>query len=228
MKAVLFATIALLAVPDTTWARDPEWTVEGRIGVASDYRDRGYTLSGEEPALQGEVTLAHASGLYGGVWGSSIKEYGVGADGDGARIETTLYAGWASAVAGFDVDVGVWQNLYPDGDGVNYVEFPLQVARTLGDTTFETGVVWAPEQTGTGDEANTWLWMQVEYAPEAWPVSLHARLGHENGGFAPDGKTDWRVGVEAPFRGLKVGVEWIDSDTEESALVAQVFWTFDL
>lgn len=207
-------------------AHDPEWTVEGRAGVVSDYRDRGYTLSDGEPAVQGEITVGHVSGFYGGVWGSSIDEYGVGADGDGAEIEITLYAGWAGAVGGFDVDLGVWRNLYPDGDEVNYVEFPLQVGRSVGDATFTTGVVWAPAQTGTGDEANTWVWTRAEYAPEAWPVSLHAQLGHEDGGFAPDGKTDWRVGVEAPAGAFTVGLDLVDSDTEDSAVVGSVFWGF--
>lgn len=226
MRALLVSAVALLAFPEVSRAQDPEWTVEGRVGVVSDYRDRGYTLSGEEPALQGEVTVGHSSGLYGGVWASGIEEYGVGADGDGAEVETTLYAGWAGTLAGFDIDVGVWQNLYPDGDEVNYVEFPLQVGRALGDATFSGGVVWAPAQAGTGDEANTWLWTRAEYAPAAWPVSLHAMLGHEDGGFAPDGKTDWRVGVEAPAGAFTLGLDWIDSDTEDSALVGSVFWGF--
>ena len=226
MKHILLTAAALLAMPGAVEAQDPEWTVEGRVGVVSDYRDRGYTLSGEEPALQGEVTLGHASGFYTGVWGSSIEEYGVGPDGDGAEVEVTLYAGWAGVVGGFDVDVGVWQNLYPDGDEVNYVEFPLQVGRTIGAATFTTGVVWAPSQTGTGDEANTWVWTRAEYAPEAWPVSLHATLGHEDGGFAPDGKTDWRVGVEAPVGALILGVDWVDSDTEDRAVVGRVLWGF--
>lgn len=228
MRISLLLTVVSLAAPvgAGAQAQDPQWTVEGRVGVVSDYRDRGYTLSDEEPAVQGEITVGHASGLYGGVWGSGIDEYGVGPDGDGAEIEVTLYAGWAGAVGGFDVDVGVWRNLYPDGDEVDYVEFPLQVGRSIGAATFTTGVVWAPAQTGTGDEANTWVWTRAEYAPGTWPVSLHAQLGHEDGGFAPDGKTDWRVGVEAPAGAFTVGLDWVDSDTEDSAVVGSVFWGF--
>lgn len=229
MKYRVIATslAALLAssVPALAQEAGP-WSVEGRVGVVSDYRDRGYTLSNEEPVLQGEVTLSHASGLYGGVWGSGIEEYGVGPDGDGAEVEVTLYAGWAGSAGGFDLDLGVWSNVYPDGDDVNYVEFPLQAGRTFGNATFSTGVVWAPSQTGTGDEANTWVWTRAEYAPEAWPVSLHAMIGYEDGGFAPDGKTDWRVGVTAPLGAFTLGVDWVDSDTEDSALVASVFWGF--
>lgn len=226
-RAITAGLAALLATAAPAMAQDAgPWSAEGRIGAVSDYRDRGYTLSAGDPSIQGEVTLAHETGLYGGVWGASIEEYGIGADGDGATVEVTLYAGWAGSAGGFDVDLGVWQNIYPDGDGVNYVEFPLQIGRTFGDATFSTGVVWAPAQTGTGDEANTWVWTRADYAPQAWPVSLHAALGHEDGGFAPDGKTDWRLGVAAPLGDFTLGVDWVDSDTEDSAVVASVFWSF--
>lgn len=223
--AAAFILAAATAAPALAQDAGP-WTVEGRFGAVSDYRDRGYTLSAEEAAVQGEVTVSHASGLYGGVWGSTIDDYGIGADGDGARVEVTLYAGWAGAVSGFDVDLGVWQSLYPDGDDVNYVEFPIQIGRTFGDTTLSTGVVWAPSQTGTGDSANIWAGTRADYAPESWPVRLHAMIGHEDGGFAPDGKTDWRLGVEAPLGAVTLGVDWVDSDTEDNAVVASVFWGF--
>jgi uncharacterized protein (TIGR02001 family) len=224
----LIFTAALLLTPGMAMAQESDWTVSGRVGVVSDYRDRGYTLTDGEPTVQGEVTLAHASGLYVGVWGSGIEEYGVGDDGDGARIEATVYAGWAGEAGGFDIDLGVWSNVYPDGDGVNYTEFPLEVGRTVGDTTLSVGVVWAPAQTGTGDEGNTWVWTRLEHAPEAWPVSLHAALGHEDGGFAPDGKTDWRVGLAAPVADWTFGLDWVDSDTEDSAVVGSLFWTYSL
>lgn len=224
----LIFTVALLTAPMTAVAQEADWSVSGRVGVVSDYRDRGYTLTDGEPTVQGEVTVAHASGLYAGLWGSGIEAYGVGADGDGARIETTLYAGWAGSLAGLDVDVGVWRNVYPDGDGVNYTEFPLEVGRTMGETTLSAGVVWAPAQTGTGDQSNTWVWTRLEHAPETWPVSVHAALGHEDGGFAPDGKTDWRVGLTAPLGDWRLGLEWVDSDTDDSAVVGSLFWTYGL
>lgn len=226
MKLLVCSAAVLLVMPGMAQAQDPEWTVNGRIGVVSDYRDRGYTLSDGEPAVQGDVTLGHTSGLYGGVWGSSIDEYGVGPDGDGAEVEVILYAGWAGDVAGFEVDAGVWQSLYPDGHDVNYVEFPLEVGRSIGDFALSAGVIWAPAQTGTGDESNRWLWTRAAYSPTAWPVSFHATVGHEDGGFAPDGKTDWRIGVEAPVGDFVLGVDWVDSDTEDSAVVGRVFWNF--
>ncbi|RZJ30464.1 MAG: hypothetical protein EON85_04985 [Brevundimonas sp.] len=222
----LIFTVTILLAPGIAAAQEPTWAVSGRVGVVSDYRDRGYTLSDEGPAVQGEVTLAHTSGLYAGVWGSGIAEYGIGADGDGAEVEVTFYTGWAGTVGGFDVDAAVWSNVYPGGEDVNYVEFPLEIGRAIGETTLSAGVIWAPAQTGTGDQSNTWMWTRAEYAPEAWPVSLHAVLGYEDGGFAPEGKTDWRVGADAPVGGFTLSLDWVDSDTEDSAIVASVFRDF--
>lgn len=226
MRLILLTAVVALVFPGIGHAQDSQWTVDGQIAVVSDYRDRGYTLSDGDPAVQGDVTFGHTSGLYVGVWGASIDEYGVGSDGDGAQVEVALYAGWAGEVAGYEVDLGVSQNVYPDGDDVNYVEFPLQVSRAIADATFSVGVVWAPAQTGTGDEDNRWIWTRAEYAPVAWPVSLHAVIGHEDGGFAPDGKTDWRIGIEAPLGDFTLGLDLVDSDTEDNAVVASVFWGF--
>lgn len=216
------AVLALIvsAPAGAALAQSSPWSLDGRIAVVSDYRDRGYTLSDGRAAVQGEATLSHASGLYGGLWASSIDDYGVGPDGDGARVELTAYAGWAGALGGFDVDVGVWANRYPDGTDVDYVEFPVQVGRSHGATTWAVGAVWAPAQTGLGDAENTWVWTRLEHVPGSWPVSLHAQLGFEDGAFAPDGKTDWRFGLDAPLGPLTLTLDWVDSDTEDSTIVA--------
>lgn len=226
MREILIGLTALVATAGSAAAQDATWTVGGQIGVVTDYRDRGYTLSDGEAAVQGDISALHQSGFYVGAWASSIDDYGIGADGDGARVELTFYAGWTGSVAGFDVDVGVWDNRYPDGEDVDYVEFPLQVGRSIGDVTVSVGAILAPAQNGLDDESNTYLWTRAEYAPTTWPLSLHATVGQEDGAFAPDGKTDWRIGVEVPVNAFTIGADWVDSDTEDSALVGRIFWNF--
>ncbi|MFC0632946.1 TorF family putative porin [Brevundimonas balnearis] len=216
---------AALLIGTPTIAQDGGWALSGRVGAVSDYYDRGYMLS-EGVTAQGEVTASRATGAYAGVWLSGIDPYGVDADGEGARVEVTAYAGWAGEAVGFEVDVGVWSNHYPDGTDVDYVEFPVQIARAIGPARLSAGVIYAPDQTGVGGEDNTWAWLGADYAPIAWPVSLHARVGHERGGFAPDGKVDWRLGAEAPAGPLTLGLDWIDSDIDDGALVARVFFDF--
>lgn len=218
MLKPLFVAV-LLAAPVAAQAQDRSWTVEGQVAVVSDYRDRGYTLSDGRPALQGEATLSHASGVYVGLWASTLDDYGIGPDGDGARVELTAYAGWAGSVGGLDVDVGVWANRYPDGTDVDYVEFPIQAGRTFGPATLTVGAIYAPSQTSLGDEDDRYLWVRGEYAPAAWPVELHATVGQEQGAFAPDGKVDWRLGLDAPLGRVVLTLDWVDSDIDDSAVV---------
>lgn len=225
--AALSAVLLTAALcPDRAAAQTSPWKVEGTVGVASDYRFRGSSLSGGDPAVQGGLTLSHASGLYGDVYLSSIEEYGPGADGDGARVEVTLTGGWAGSINGFDLDVGISAFQYPDGSDVNYVEIPAQVGRSIGSWTWTVGAAYAPEQTALGDEDNRYVWGGVDFAPEAWPVSLNATVGYEDGAYAPAGKTDWLVGASIPVGSLMLGLAWVDSDVDEGAVVASLFASF--
>lgn len=204
-------------------AQDRSWTVEGSAAVVSDYRYRGYSLSGSDPAVQANLTASHASGFYGDVFVSTIAESGVDADGDGADVEVTLTAGWAGEIGGLEVDLALSAYQYPDGSDVSYAEIPVQVGQTRGALTWTVGAAWAPGgQDALGGEDNRYLWAGLDLAPPAWPVSLRGTVGYEDGAYAPGGKTDWLVGVAAPVGGLRLGLDYVDSDADEAALVARL------
>lgn len=226
VPATLFAALTLSGAPALAQSADRGWTVEATAGVVSDYRWRGASLSGGDPALQAGATVRHASGFYGDVYVSSIEEYGVGADGDGAEVEVTLTGGWAGTLAGFDVDAGVAAYQYPDGSDVAYVEIPVQAGRTVGPWTWTLGAAFAPAQSALGDEDNRYVWAGAALAPEAWPVALEATVGREEGAWAPDGKTDWSLGARAPLGPVEISLVWVDSDVDEGAAVAGLFVSF--
>ncbi len=224
--AALGAAVSFVA-PARAQDAEPAWSVEAEIGAVTDYRFRGVSLSENDPAVQGGVTAWHAaSGLYGSVWLSTIAPYGLDEDGEGAEVEVTLGIGWSGEALGYVFDVGVEAYRYPGGEDVDYVEFPLSAERAIGPVTLSAGVSWAPEQDALGDEDNTYVWTGVDYAPYGWPVSLRAGVGHEDGGFAPNGKTDWSAGVRAPVGALTLGLDWVDSDADDGTVVASVFATF--
>lgn len=223
-RITLFTTVLALATPSV--AQQADWTVDGTIGVVSDYRYRGYSLSDEQPALQGGLTLSHQTGFYGDVFVSTIDEYGVGADGDGAEVEVTATIGWTGALLGLDVDAAVAAYQYPDGDEVNYVEIPVQVGQTLGDISWTLGLAYAPDQEALGEEDNRYGWAGLTYAPETWPISLTGSVGYEDGAFAPEGKTDWSLGGARDFGPVTLALTWIDSDEYEGQAVASAFLNF--
>ncbi len=224
--AVAFAAAVVVAAPAAAQTADPAWTFAGTAGAVSDYRYRGISLSGEDIAVQGGLTASHASGFYGDVYVSSIEEYGLDANGDGSEVEVTLTAGWSGEAAGYVFDLGVAAYRYPGGTDVDYIEFPVSAERAIGPVTVSAGFAYAPEQSALSDEDNRYLWTGVDFAPYGWPVSFSGAVGYEDGGYAPDGKTDWAAGVAAPVGPVVLGVNWVDSDVDDGQLVGSVFVNF--
>lgn len=194
--------------------------VEGELGVVSDYRFRGYSLSDHDPAVQGGLTATLAGGLYGSAWGSTIDEVGAGADGHGATVELDLALGWAGSLGGLDIDVSAQAYTYPGGHDVSYVELPVSASRAMGDWRWTVGAAYAPSQTALGHQDNTYGWVGLDWSREGAPVALHATAGYEDGAFAPGGKWDWAVGVSRDLGPLTAGLTYVDSGRTGAAVVA--------
>jgi uncharacterized protein (TIGR02001 family) len=179
-------------------------SLEGEIGVVSDYRYRGYSLSDEDAAIQGGLTLNLPHGVYAGVWASNIADYA------GADIEVDLSAGVAFSGGGLDWDVGVIRYAYPGGTDVDYWEIPVSASKTWGAFTGTASFQYVPEQDNVSEE-NRYFNLAGDWAPEHWPVSVNASFGYEDGAFA-DGKLDWSAGVAKAFGPVTVSLTWADSD----------------
>ena len=63
--------------------------LSAEVGLVSEFRYRGYSLSDGNPAVQGSLTLEHDSGAYGSIWSSTIEESGFDAD-----VEIDLTGGY--------------------------------------------------------------------------------------------------------------------------------------
>lgn len=117
MRKTLLATAVAtaLAAPILVLAADPtpEHTFTPNVGVVSDYLFRGVSQTRHAPALQGGIDYAHSSGLYAGVWASTItwvKDYlGKGS------TEVDFYGGYKNTFAGGDwnYDMGLIHYNYP-------------------------------------------------------------------------------------------------------------------
>jgi len=104
--------LALLATSSAAFAQTapvaPEVTYN--VGVVSQYRYRGIAQTKGDPALQGGVDYANASGFYAGAWGSTIKwikdSAAAGTSETKGPVELDLYAGYKFEAAGVAYDVG--------------------------------------------------------------------------------------------------------------------------
>ena len=211
------ATPALAQEEEST----PSVTVTGSASVTSDYRFRGVSLSGGDPAIQAGITVSHESGFYVGTWGSSIDDGGTDIYGE---MELDLFAGWSGEVAdGVKVDAGILLYAYPTNEfgPVDYWEPYASVAGTFGPVTAKLGMAYAWEQDGLGGNDNFYVYTNFDTAIPGAPVTLSAHLGYTDGVLAPpllagtgdDNGLDWSIGATASiYSGLSAGVSYVGDE----------------
>jgi len=188
-------------------------TVTGNVTLVSDYRFRGVSLSGGDPALQGGVTVTHDSGFYVGTWASSIDDGGTDFYGD---VEVDLFGGWTGDVSeGVGLDVGLLYYAYPsnaNGVDAEFFEPYATVIGTLGPVTAKVGANYAWDQKGIADDS-LYLRTDLSTGIPNTPLTLNAHLGYTDGAFSfdPDGESfDWSVGASATVLGsLTLGVSYV-------------------
>jgi uncharacterized protein (TIGR02001 family) len=161
--------------------------ITGQAMVVSDFRYRGITLSDGKPALQASLTVLGADGLYGGVWASSIADYG------GAHTEVDFIAGDRQQFGPATVDLSVVRYSYPTADHLSYWEIPVTLTQTVSTWTLTEGAAYAPAQRGTVWRSNAYGFAGVDWREPASPLGLSASLGYEDGAFA-EHKVDWNLG----------------------------------
>jgi uncharacterized protein (TIGR02001 family) len=204
--------------------------LSGKIGLVSDYRYRGLTLSDGKPAVQGSVTFEHDSGLYADVWASTIG----GPDVD-AHAELDLTAGYSLDITdNLILDMSGTYYLYPGEPGANYVEETIGLELTQGPAAARLGISFAPKQNGTEDDegkrsSNFYAFAGASYELAKLPLTLNAELGYEEGAFdeAPSGgKWDWQLGAELKLDPARIGFSYVGSEIGDDALVASLFLEF--
>jgi uncharacterized protein (TIGR02001 family) len=141
LLSTLVLSGAALAQSPAPKAPDPEFTASFNVGVVTDYRYRGLSQSRLSPAAQAGADIGHKSGLYFGLWASSIRWI---KDNDvKGPVEVDIYAGYKGTAGDLGYDIGVLRYDYvgnklasvPGAVNANTNEFYL--AGTLGVATLK-------------------------------------------------------------------------------------------
>lgn len=199
-----------------------EFSLSGGISVVSDYRFRGISVSGEEIALQPTLTLSHESGLYAGVWGSTMPDNPLT-----GQFEFDLYGGYATQIAsGTSVDVGMIWYSYPGNrapaGSADYVEFIGKLSHDLGPVSATGTIAYAPGQRSMGDG---WYYSfgMASGIPNT-PVTLRAGVGYSDGSLAPTAPGvdyfDWSVGASYVLGPATLSARYIDTDVKKTGVKA--------
>lgn len=201
---------------DTADAGDapaPAFSVSGEVGLATDYRFRGLSLSDKSPEVTASLSVEHQSGLYASAWASNV-ELGSGKADD---LEVDWTVGFSRDVGAINVDVGGIYYSYLDAKDLNYVEVYGAVGTKVGPADVKLGVAYAPSQANIGNQDNTYVYVAGDVPLGDGPVSLHGTFGLENGAFG-DNKKDWGLGLSVDLgSGLTGTVDYIDTAHAQTA-----------
>ena len=217
LMAVTLATAGLsLATPAMAQSEDSGFTTSANVALTTDYRFRGVSLSGGDPAIQGGFDVAHDSGFYIGTWASSIK--GGPSYGD---VELDLYAGWSGSLSdAVGIDVGGLYYMYPTEDlglDTDYIAPNAAISAKLGPAEATLGVAYAPEQDSLGGDDNLYIYTDVGFGIADSPFSVTGHLGYTDGALAPpllagaadDTGLDWALGLAVAQGNFEVGVSYV-------------------
>ena len=117
LVAALVSAFSLNAMAEDAPA--PASPFSTNVALTSNYLYRGISQSGTKPAIQGGFDYAGASGVYAGVWGSSISwvsdaggvSYPRAASAAGLELDT--YAGYKGTAGAVSYDAGFLRYNYP-------------------------------------------------------------------------------------------------------------------
>jgi uncharacterized protein (TIGR02001 family) len=191
--------------------------------VTSDYRYRGISQTRLKPALQGGADLVHkGSGLYAGVWASTIKWTG-DAGGDG-EVEIDLYAGKRGEFAGgLGYDLGVLRYAYPSNElggvpgfvNANTTEAYAQLSWGPALLKYSHALTNLFGFVDSEDSGYLDLAANLD-AGTGLVVNLHAgRQRIENNSAAS--YTDWKLGVTRDFGVVSGALAWVGTNARKSA-----------
>ena len=210
--AALAAPAAALPVPGTGL----DVGVEAEL--MSDYRFRGISRSNENPALQGEVTVSHNSGIYVGARGTTLA----GIDRfrfrdpnlrDLGDLQLDLYAGFSADLgAGLSADAGVLRYAFAGAQGrSDYFEPYASLSYMFGPIEATAGAKYAPAQQAIAGEDMLYVFGDAEVGIPLTGLTVTAHAGRQSWGRFGD-YSDWSVGARYGFGPVSAGVRYVDTD----------------
>jgi len=237
LLGLAFTLVSTPAFADDAPAPAPAITITGGATLVSDYRFRGISQTDKNFAVQGTFTVAHKSGLYATVWGSSISGYIA----NGSNQEIDLIAGYKTTYKGTTFDIGGLYYFYPNsqtgsvllGGGKYYSDFfepYADISHTFGPVTAKITANYSPKQRALAlipgiKKDNLYGALDLSSAIPHTPLSVSAHLGHNfSKSFLSAGKayTDWNVGISYTYKALTFGVQYVDTNFAKNQVTSLI------
>ncbi len=208
LKTCLLAATVAASLSAVAGAAQAEVTTAGSIGLYTDYRLRGVSLSDKAGVMQGSLEfglpVSENLSLFAGVWGSSLDE-----DAGYGALETDWYIGAKGSAGDIGWSAKYLRLVYYDATGLDFDQFAGEVTFPVGPVSGAVGVVY--DSYTPGD--STYLYAAAGYAFPDTPFSVKGTLGYEDGTFFDD-KINWGLAATYTYDKFAFSLEYIDTDTK--------------
>ena len=206
------AMLALLGFSGMAMGQGEE-AISANLAVTTDYVFRGYTQTGEDPAVQGGVDWADDSGWYLGSWASKV-DFG---SGDDASMEVDLYGGYAWEANDVSYDLGLIYYAYPGADsksGYDFFEAYASLGYDLDAASLGAAIHFTPDnfgETGTGWYLTGGLSRALS---DALSVDANVGFSQVTEDFGED-YLEWNLGLSYSISLVSLDLRYHDTDAPD-------------
>lgn len=187
------------------------FSFEGTATLASDYNDRGISLTPGVVAAQLSLDLVHRDGFFTGLFFSNVKD-----DFD-HDIETELYAGYVFHWGAYDLIARLsFDGFHSGQDSRGFFEIQGTLGRDLGLAYLSTGFALAPTTNEFNAGRSLYWFSEAEFPlpfPHQPPMSIVLKVGYEDFSDGSD-KWDWSLGYYLDKWGLEWGLFYHDTNLQ--------------
>jgi uncharacterized protein (TIGR02001 family) len=212
MKKAILSTAVVAAIFAGSALADEHlaaFNINAEVALTTDYRFRGISQTDEEAAVQGGFTVDHKTGVYGGVWASSMQ----------SGSEVDYFAGYNFDLASLNIGAEYRYYDYTGDYAVDpdYDEWSL-TASAMGASV---GVIYSEDYSGSGSE---YIRYGVAYTVPVGPVSFHAHAGLNDFDqpYFADGEdqyVDYEIAAMVDVAdNVTVKAAWVGTDLEKASV----------
>jgi uncharacterized protein (TIGR02001 family) len=198
------------------------------LGVTSDYKFRGQSQSQTNPAVFGGLDYVDESGLFAGLWVSSVDFN----DAAATYMELDLYAGYTHAFT--DATSGTLKLVYylyptadypPGSNDYDYLELVASLSHNFGPLTGGLELAYSPDyffESGSGVALTGSV--SVPLADSFFlfdgGIAASAKLGYqwidENPTFGTPDYVFYDIGLTGKFSKFALDIRYVDTDLSEA------------
>ncbi|MDX8400486.1 MAG: TorF family putative porin [Gallionellaceae bacterium] len=191
-------------------------TPSSNVTITSNYLYRGMQQTGGGAAIQGGFDLAHSSGAYAGVWGSSISWLGDGGAAANAGTELDTYIGFGGEAGDVGYDLGYLRYNYPGiytPGTISADTDELYAAVTYSIVTAKLSYSMSDLFGVVNSKGSTYMELNAEYAVGESGVSLGAHIGKQAiANNSASDYSDYNISASKDFSGYSLALTYSTTD----------------